>query len=258
MRVVPALSALLLLGGCAGYAADYWKPKQSLVAPQLGRYGLSGTQSQCVERRLTKMLGVWQLRQLGDLAAQLRNGGANPGRLGPADFLYVAGLVHDPKVGAETKRAFDACHVAIAAEAPAPETPPPPPAPPPASTPGLVPGAPAAAAGTAPPPARPALWVNLGTASTGQGISVDAASIANGPSWRQAWFRLTNAGPSGGGDIAYLLRIDCAAKSITALGGRKYSQAGELIEQKDYPKPEGPLAVEAGTVMELAFRGVCT
>jgi hypothetical protein len=253
--VVPALSALLLLGGCAGYAADYWKPKQTLITPQLARYGLSGAQSQCVERRLTRALGVWQLRQLGDLAAQLRTGGANPGQLGPADFLYVAGLVHDPKIGAETKRAFGACRVAV--EPTVPEAPPPPPSPaPPASSPGLVPGAPAAAAGT--PPARAALWVNLGTASTGQGISVDASSLANGPNWRQAWFRLTNPGPSGGGDIAYLLRIDCAAKSITALGGRKYNPAGEMTEQKDYPKPEGPLAIESGTVMELAFHGVCT
>ena len=105
---------------------------------------------------------------------------------------------------------------------------------------------------------RPALWVNLGTASTGQAIAVDASSIANGSSWREAWFRLTNPGATGAGDIAYLLRIDCATKSITALGGRKYSPAGALIEQKDYPKPEGPMAIEAGTVMELAFRGVCT
>jgi hypothetical protein len=31
-----------------------------------------------------------------------------------------------------------------------------------------------------------------------------------------------------------------------------------MTEQKDYPKPEGPLAIESGTVMELAFHGVCT
>jgi hypothetical protein len=163
--------------------------------------------------------------------------------------------VKDPRVGAETRRAFDACSVAtsVAASAPPPA---PQAAPPPAATPGLVPGAPAAAAG--PAAARPSLWVNLGTATTGQAIAVDASSLANGPSWRQAWFRLTNPGTSGGGDIAYLLRIDCATKSISALGGRKYSPAGALIEQKDYPAPEGPMAVETGTVMELAFHGVCT
>ena len=246
VRVVPALLALLLLGGCAGYAADYWKPKQRLIAPQLGRYGMSGEQSQCVEGRLTTSLGVWQLRQLGDLANRLQTGGANPGQLGPRDFIYVAGLVRDPRVGVEAKRALDSCSVTVTIAAPTA-----PAAPSPALTPGLVPGA------TVETPGRPALWVNLGTAPTGQAIAVDASSIANGPSWRQAWFRLTNPGPSAAGDIAYLLRIDCAAKSITALGGRKYSPAGALIEQKDYPKPEGPLAVEAGTVMELAFRGVC-
>ncbi len=251
MRVVAALPLLLLLGGCAGYAADYWKPKESLIGPQLARYGMSGAPSQCVERQLTKRLDVWQLRQLADVAGRLGTGGNNPGQLTARDFLYVAGLVRDPKVGAETKQTLDACGVSTAAPAPAPAPVIPPP---PANTPGLVPGAPAAAA----PPERPALWVNLGTASTGQAIAVDASSLANGPTWRQAWFRLTNPGPTPGGDIAYLLRIDCAAKSITALGGRKYTPAGALIEQKDYPKPEGPMAVETGTVMELAFRGVCT
>jgi hypothetical protein len=247
VRVVPALLALLLLGGCAGYAADYWKPKQALIAPQLGRYGMSGEQSQCVEDRLTKSLSVWQLRQLGDLSNRLAAGGNNPGALSPRDFIYVAGLVRDPHVGVETKRALDACGATAVAAVPSA-----PAAPSPAMTPGLVPGATAAGSG------RPALWVNLGTAPTGQAIAVDASSLANGPSWRQAWFRLTNPGPSPAGDIAYLLRVDCAAKSITALGGRKYSPAGALIEQKDYPKPEGPMAVEAGTVMELAYRGVCT
>ncbi len=255
VRVVPALLTFLLLGGCAGYAADYWKPKQRLVGPQLARYGLNEAQSQCVERQLTKTLGVWQLRQLGDLSDRLATGGRNPGALGPRDFVYVAGLVKDPKVGVETSRALDSCgvptRVAETAPAAAPE-----PAASPAGTPGLVPGA--AAAATAAAPGRPALWVNLGTAATGQAIAVDASSLANGPSWRQAWFRLNNPGSSGAGDIAYLLRIDCATKSIMALGGRKYSPAGALIEQKDYPTPEGPMAVEAGTVMELAFRGVCT
>src|SRR3569623_2597284 len=53
VRAVPALLVLVLLGGCAGYAADYWKPKEKLIAPQLARYGMTPEQSQCVERRLT-------------------------------------------------------------------------------------------------------------------------------------------------------------------------------------------------------------
>jgi hypothetical protein len=239
VRLAAALPVLLLLGGCAGYASDYWKPKESLIGPQLARYGMSGAQAQCVERQLTKRLDVWQLRQLADVAGRLGTGGNNPGQLTPPDFVYVAGLVHDPKVGVETRHALDGCGVRTVAA---------PPPPPPAPTPVTSPAGPAE---------RPALWVNLGTAATGQAIAVDASSLANGPTWRQAWFRLSNPGATGAGDIAYLLRIDCAAKSITALGGRKYNPAGALIEQKDYPKPEGPLAVESGTVMELAFRGVC-
>jgi len=251
VRVVPALLAFALLGGCAGYASDYWKPKQRLIAPHLPRYGFTTGQAQCVETHLTQALGVWQLRQLGDLAGRLGTGGNNPGALAPRDFLYVAGLVKDPKVKAATQGALDGCGVTNQVAA----TPVPSPSPtsPPAATAGLVPGAPAA-----PVPARPALWVNLGTAPTGQAISVDASSLVTGASGREAWFRLTNPGPAGVGDIAYRLRIDCAARSITALGGRKYSLAGALLEQKDYPTPEGPLPVEAGTVMELAFRGVCT
>lgn len=251
MRAVPALLALILLGGCAGYAADYWKPKDKLIGPQLARYAMTSEQSQCVERRLTATLSVWQLRQLGDLAGRLAPGGANPGALGPRDLVYVAGLVKDPKVGVGARQALDSCGVGAVAT-PSRATAAVPTNTAPAASPGLVPGAPV------PAPARPALWVNLGTAPTGQAISVDASSLGDGPSWRQAWFRLTNPGQAGAGDIAYLLRIDCATKSITALGGRKYSPAGAMIEQKDYPSPEGPLPVETGTVMELAFRGVCS
>jgi hypothetical protein len=250
VRAISALLSLVLLGGCAGYASDYWKPKQRLIAPQLARYGMSGDQAQCVERRLTGSLSVWQLRQLGDLSGRLVPGGNNPNALSPFEFIYVAGLVKDPKVGVEAKRALDACNVATVAAAPLPAPAPVSPFP---GSPGTAPGARSAAG-----PTRPALWVNLGTAPTGQAIAVDASGLTDGPSWRQAWFRLTNPGPGGGGDIAYLLRIDCAARNIMALGGRKYSPAGALLEQKDYPSPEGPLPVEAGTVMELAFRGVCT
>jgi hypothetical protein len=255
VRAVPALVALVLLGGCAGYASDYWKPKDKLIGPQLARYRMSSDQSQCVERRLTQTLSVWQLRQLGDLAGRLAPGGDNPRALGPSDLVYVAGLAKDPKVGIGARHALDACGITAVTAASPMSAAPPRAAPQPASA-GLVPGASAPAMAAA--LARPALWVNLGTAATGQAISVDASSLADGPSWRQAWFRLTNPGQAGAGDIAYLLRVDCAAKSITALGGRKYRPAGAMLEQKDYPAPEGPLAVESGTVMELAFRGVCS
>jgi hypothetical protein len=239
------LLSLALLGGCAGYAADYWKPKNKLIADQLVRYGITGAQGQCVETALTKSLSVWQLRQLSDLAGRLVAGGNNPNAFGPSDFLHVAGLVEDPKVGPGTRRALEECQVAAPASATA-QT-----ADAPTTAPGGMSPAPPA------PPAATPLWVNLGAAKTGQGIAVDAASVTRGPSWRQAWFRLLNTDQANVGDIGYLLRIDCSARVITAYSGRKYAPDGSLAEQKDYPTPEGPMAVEPGTVIEVAYHALC-
>ena len=240
-RALPLLSCALL-GGCAGYAADYWKPKNSLIAPQLIRYGMTGAQGQCVEKQLIENLSVWQLRQLSDLAARLQTGGSNPAALGTREFLYVAGLAEDAKVAPETRKAIAACNaqaapvtVAAAPQPGSPSTTPPPTAP--------VAGAP--------------LWVNLGAARTGQGIAVDAASVTRGPGWREAWFRLLNTDQGNVGDIGYQLRIDCASRNITAHAGRKYAADGTLTEQKRYEKPEGPMAVEPGTVIEVAYHALC-
>jgi hypothetical protein len=239
-RAVLALLTLAALGGCSGYAADYWKPKATLISKQLPRYGMSGDSAACVEKRLTKDLSVWQLRQLADLAGRLAPGGTNPASLGSREFLYVAGLTEDPRVKPLVQTALGACHaVAAYAAAPAPA----------AASAGLMPGT------TARPAAGEPLWVNLGAAQTGQGIAVDAASVTRGPSWRQAWFRLLNGG--GGGDVGYLLRIECPAKTIMALGGRKYAADGSLAEQKDYDKPEGPMSIETGTVIEVAYHALC-
>jgi hypothetical protein len=248
----PALSllAVLLLGGCAGYASDYWKPKASLITPQLPRYGMTGQQGACVEKGLTEALTVWQLRQLADLAGRLTPGGRNPAQLSARDFLHVAGLVESAKVAPEARRVLGTCGVttdnlaAAGANAPAK----------PAGA--VLPGA----TGATPAPAATAgepLWVNLGAAATGQGIAVDAASVTRGPAWRQAWFRLLNGNRSGVGDIGYLLRIDCPAKNIMALAGRKYAPGGALTEQKEYPQPEGPMGIEPGTVIEVAYHALC-
>ncbi|HEX8668761.1 MAG TPA: hypothetical protein VF727_10370 [Allosphingosinicella sp.] len=250
---MPRRAALLLslfaLGGCAGYAADYWKPKETLIGPQLPRYGISGEQGQCVEKGLTAALSVWQLRQLADLAKGLTSGGNNPAALTPRDFIYVAGLAEDPKVGSETTRVLQECNVAAEA-APAPATPPAEPQP---STPDTAAAAPPTPAQGGQEP----LWVNLGAASTGQGIAVDATSVTRGPSWRQAWFRLLNYDQSGVGDVGYQLRIDCAAKTITAHAGRKYAPGGALTEERQYDKPEGPMPIEKGTVIEVAYHALC-
>jgi len=249
VRRAPLLIACALLSGCSGYAADYWKPKGTLIAPHLGRYGFTGQQGECVEAQLTKTLSVWQLRQLGDLAGRLQTGGSNPAALGPRAFLYVAGLVEDARVKPLTQKALDACQVQAGAVVAAPAAA--------VSTPrtdvpasGQTPG-PVASAGATP------LWVNLGAARTGQGIAVDAASVTRGPSWRQAWFRLLNTDQGNVGDVGYLLRINCEAKTITAFSGRKYAPDGTLAEQKDYPAPEGPMGVEPGTVIEVAYHALC-
>ena len=262
VRRALSLLCLLSLGGCAGYASDYWRPKGHLIAPQLSRYGMTGPQADCVEGRLVKSLSVKQLRLLSDLAGRLQAGGNNPTTLSPYAFTYVAGLVRDPDVGIETRKALDSCKVSVYAAAPRPAAPTdtPQPATPPASAPGLMPGA--AAQPSAPAAAaagqRPPLWVNLGTAPTGQGISIDASGIVNTATYREAWFRLLNGDRSSVGDLGYRLRIDCATGTIMALAGRKYAPNGTLVEQKEYPKPEGPMPIEKGTVLELAFRGVCT
>ena len=247
MRSVLTCLTLILLGGCAGYASDYWKPKNRLIAAELPRYGMSGAQGQCVEQGLTGALTVWQLRQLSDLASRLAPGGRNPAAFGPRDFLHIAGLVEDPEVGPQTRKVVESCGLdpaaAVATVAPA--------------TPADAAAAPAAAPAAAALAQNGPLWVNLGAAGTGQGIAVDASSVTRGPGWRQAWFRLLNSDRSGVGDIGYLLRIDCPARNITAHAGRKYALDGALTEQRDYAKPEGPMGIEDGTVIEIAYHALC-
>jgi hypothetical protein len=239
-RSGPALLPLLLLAGCAGYAADYWKPKNSLIAPQLPRYGISAEDSRCVGERLTKNLGVWQLRQLADIARRLvrQDGGA----LSPRDLAYVAGLVQDPKVGPEVAATLAACKVGTAAPAAAA-------APAPTTTPGLEPGAPA------PQPLR---WIDLGAAETGQRIAVDISTVAGTPEKREGWFRLSNPGEAAPSADAYRLKVDCAAKTITPTAARKYDADGKVVQQEDYTAAwQAPLQIEAGTVMEIAWKRLC-
>lgn len=248
MRRALILLSSTLVAGCAGYAADYWKPKSALIAPQLARYGLTGEQGQCVETRLTKSLSVWQLRQLSDFAGRVVAGGNNQATFGTRDLLYVASLVEDPKVQPETRKALEECNVQARAATVA-SVPTPTPGAPIASTPSVA--APVVTGGATP------LWVNLGAARTGQGIAVDAASVSRGPSWRQAWFRLLNTDQGNVGDVGYLLRIDCAPRTITAHAGRKYAADGTLAEQRDYATPEGPMPIEPGTVIEVAYHALC-
>ena len=243
-----ALLPLCLLAGCAGYAADYWKPKNNLIAPQLPRYGITAAQSSCVGERLTKNLSVWQLRQLADLAGRLTPKAGNP--LGPRDLAYVSGLVQDPKVGPEVKATLDSCgatSAAMASVAPVPG--PVPGAAPQGANPGLVPGA-------APP--RALRWVDLGAAGTGQRIAIDITSVVMTADKREGWFRLSNPGEAAPSLDAYRLRVDCTGRTITPTAARKYDSDGKVAQHEDYTAAwQQPLAIEAGTVMEIAWKRLC-
>jgi hypothetical protein len=237
-----ALLSLSLLGGCAGYASDYWKAKPSLVRSQLTRYALTGGPGQCVEQRLTKALSVWQLRQLADVAGRLRPPAGGP--LGARDFAYVAGLVKDPAVGAEVGRALGACSIATAQKA--------------AQTP-AAPIEGARAPGPAAEPVRPLRWIDLGKAETGQAIAIDITSVVTTGPKREAWFRLTDPGEAEAQPVGYHLRVDCTARTITPTGARKYKPDGSVDQQEDYGGAwQSPLPIEPGTVMEIAFKRVCS
>lgn len=245
-RTGSALLPLCLLAGCAGYAADYWKPKNSLIAPQLPRYGITAQQSTCVGERLTENLSVWQLRQLADIARRLVPRAATT--LGPRDLAYVAGLVQDPEVGPEVRATLDACGAsttAAASAAPARA----PGAPQPGPNQGLEPGA-------VPPQAL--RWIDLGAAGTGQRIAIDITSVVMTPDKREGWFRLSNPGESAPSLDAYRLRVDCPGRTITPTAARKYDPDGKIAQHEDYTAAwQQPLAIEAGTVMEIAWKRLC-
>ncbi|HEU0099608.1 MAG TPA: hypothetical protein VFQ67_12640 [Allosphingosinicella sp.] len=241
------LLALGLLGGCAGYAADYWKPKNSLIAPQLPRYGVSAAQSTCVGERLTKNLSVWQLRQLADLARRLVPKAGNP--LSPRDLAYVAGLVPDPKVGPEVKATLEACGATSAAAPAAPATVPGPAIPQSGPSAGLEPGA---------TPPQALRWIDLGAAETGQRIAIDITSVVMTAEKREGWFRLSNPGEAAPSLDAYRLRVDCPGRTITPTAARKYDTEGKVAQHEDYTAAwQQPLPIEAGTVMEIAWKRLC-
>ncbi|MGZ8285115.1 MAG: hypothetical protein ACXW27_04715 [Allosphingosinicella sp.] len=240
-----ALLSIGLLAGCAGYAADYWKPKNNLIAPQLPRYGIAAEQSRCVGERLTEKLSVWQLRQLADIARRLVPKAGNP--LNPRDLAYVSGLVQDPKVGPEVKATLEAC--GATANAPTPASAPVPATPEPGALPGLEPGA---------TPPQALRWVDLGAAETGQRIAIDITSVVMNAEKREGWFRLSNPGEAIPSLDAYRLRVDCPGRTITPTAARKYDPDGKVAQHEDYTAAwQQPLPIEAGTVMEIAWKRLC-
>ena len=235
MRWLPL--ALLLpgwLAGCAGNVADYVGPRSDIIAPQLTRYGYDLRASQCVGERLGVRLTPLQLRRFHRLAASVRQGYFDPARLTSRDLMHVASTMSDPQVRLELASATAACGIAERAAA----------APPPAAS--------------APVP-RAEAWLNLGAAPTGQAIAVDAATLEQEASTRKAWFRLTNPGEARPLANAYLLRIDCSRRTIEALARRRQDARGLVSDYQEYPPgSEGPMPVEGGTVMEIAFLAMCT
>ena len=244
------------LGGCAGYAIDYAKPKTSIISPELARYGLDAGQARCVGERLGTTLSVWQLRQLQIRAAPITSGYAQPGRLMPADLVWVSKHGKDPKVGVETAAAAAACGLAQQPARVAAAPPPPPPPPPPAPEPPAP--AQAQASSTAAASAKPA-WVNLGAAPSGQSIAVDASSLREEGAFRSGWFRLTSPGTAAPTGNSYLLRLDCAAKTINSMALRKHGPNGAVVDNQSYgPGGEGAVPIGPGTVTEIAYLALCT
>jgi hypothetical protein len=231
---------LAVLAGCAGNVADYVGSRSSIVTPQFARFGLDATQQACLAGHFTRNLSPLQLRRFVRVASVVRQGYYDPPRLTPRDLLHVAGSMPDPQVRLEMARGMDACSITTSVQpaeaAPAAEAPP---------TPSTA--------------ARPPSWLNLGAAPTGQSIAVDASSLVEEGTVRRSWFRLTNPNQPVATGVSYLLRIDCTARTIEALAHRRHNPDGSQAEQQDYPPDAaGPLPVEGGTVMEIAYLALCT
>lgn len=232
MRLFPFL-LMLGLAGCAGQVRDYIGPRSTIVSPQLIRYGLDLAQARCVGERLGETLRPRQLRLFTRAASSVRQGYYDPSRLTMRDLTWVATAMHDSDVPMALARANAACGVAIVVRSD-----PPPPAVP------------------APPAPRPPTWLNLGAATSGQSIAIDASTIEQDGAQRSAWFRLSNPGATAPSADVYLLRIDCAHRTINSKTRQRRNAAGAVTETVDYP--DNPLAVEGGTVMEIAFLSLCT
>lgn len=237
MRLLAALSLLPLVGACAGNVADYVGPRSSIIAPQLARYGLEATQVRCVGDRLAAGLSPLQLRRFVRVASIVEQGFFDPPRLTVRDLMHVASSIPDEKIRTEMTAATEACSVQIY----------------PAAA-----GAPSAAVAQA-ATARTPIWLNLGAAPTGQAIAVEASSLEPNGSMRKAWFRLTNPNETQTTGVSYLLQIDCSARTIEAMAHRVQDASGAVTDLREYARDaEGPLPIEGGTVMEIAFLAVCT
>ena len=96
MRRLSVLLSAALLAGCAGNVADYVGPRTDIVAPQLVRYGLDTSQSQCVAAALAQSLTPLQLRRFTRLASAVTEGYFEPGRLTVRDLMHMLDLRGGP------------------------------------------------------------------------------------------------------------------------------------------------------------------
>lgn len=283
---------LLLLGGCAtGYVTDWFGDQPAIINPQLIRFGMDVTQARCVSQKLATELSVQRVRQLQQRAELVQQGFADPTRLTPGDFRVVGNQLGDQLVPRVIDVAFSACNVsdspvapvALADAAPvagaeqagaagadaAEEREIPLPGPGLQLPPGafIAPSAGLAGSGAAGAPGSVstatgvvrATWLNLGAAGTGQAISIDASSIQQQGSTRTAWFRMTDPETGQLTPNHFRLRIDCEARTIAPLARRQVDPAGAVTDYREFtPETDPPQAVEAGTVLEIAFLSMCT
>ncbi len=238
MRLLGLLPLIVGLSACAGNLADYVGPRAPIITPQLARYGLDEQATQCVGLHLGNHLTPLQLRRFARQSGAIDHSLYGEPSLTLRDLTYIASQMPEPAIAARLEEALEDCDAVRLAAAESEDT----------ST------GPAEAAAP-----RGPTWLNLGAASTGQSIAVDAASLKQEGQMRTAWFRLSNPGNAISTGITYLLRIDCSNRTISPQADRRQDQDGNVIESRDYgPDEQGPLPIEGGTVMEIAYLSLCT
>jgi hypothetical protein len=279
-RGVSLILVAASLGGCAtGYATDWFREQPAIVNPQLIRFGMDVTQARCVSQRLATEMRPQGLRRFQERAAGVRQGISRPDRLTPRDLRAVANSLGDQLVPRALAFAYERCGVSddgVAVQAEAAEAPAAPAAeervlapvgPDTVLPPGAIiaPAAGERAGGTnagavsTATGAISATWLNLGQAGSGQQIAIDAASIGQDAGTRTAWFRMTDPDTGARTPNQFRLRIDCAARTVTPLARRQVSEAGAVTDYRDYDTAtDPPQAVEAGTVLEIAYLSMCT
>ncbi|HYJ53499.1 MAG TPA: hypothetical protein VEW04_10050 [Allosphingosinicella sp.] len=240
-RPALALISAALLASCAGQVRDYVGPRAGIVAPQLLRFEVNQMQATCIGERLESQLAPRQMRMFARALEAVRQGYSNPARLTFPDVMWVANAMGDAAVPRALRQADAACGVSQALNY-ARET-------------AEAQAARLRQAEQANAP-RPANWLNLGAAPSGQAIAIDASTLVREGTLRTAWFRLADPGTAGPSDNVYLLRVDCAVRTINARARERRSAEGVVSEHVDYP--DNPLPVEGGTVMEIAFLSLCT